>query len=175
MFDARELPPFPERILTTLKAPGEDDATDLEIGGEALKCASAGKEFPFIKGVPSLYMPPEGQSEEITNRVRSFYESNPFPSYEGMEEFAELVNKGSENPFSADLLKAIGYNKIILECGCGTGQLSHVRRSVHRIYCAHPAQGASVHGHRRRSDIDLRHKRIFGLHVHHPTAGAGRR
>ena len=90
MFDSRQIPPFPRRILTTLKAPGEDDSTDLEIGREALKCASVGKEFPFIKGVPSLYMPPEGQSEKITNRVRSFYESNPFPSYDGMEEFAEL-------------------------------------------------------------------------------------
>jgi len=35
------------------------------------------------------------------------------------------VNKGLRNPFTRDLLAAIGYNQLILECGCGTGQLSH--------------------------------------------------
>ena len=125
MFVGESLSPIPERILSTLKAPGEDDSKGLEINGNALNCPSSEKAYPFIQGVPSLYMPPEGQSEDVTNRVRSFYEENPFPSYEGMEEFAELVNKGSHNPFSANLLKAIGYNKLILECGCGTGQLSH--------------------------------------------------
>jgi 2-polyprenyl-3-methyl-5-hydroxy-6-metoxy-1,4-benzoquinol methylase len=57
--------------------------------------------------------------------MQDFYEENPFPSYEGLEEFGELVNKGRHNPFTSELLKAIGYNKLVLECGCGTGQLSH--------------------------------------------------
>ncbi len=117
--------PIPKRLLATLKAPGGEDGTKLEINGDALSCPAIQGTYPFINDVPSLYMPPEGQSEDVTNRVRSFYEENPFPSYEGMEEFAELVNKGSHNAFSADLLKAVGYNKLILECGCGTGQLSH--------------------------------------------------
>jgi SAM-dependent methyltransferase len=29
------------------------------------------------------------------------------------------------NPFTRELLAAIGYNRLVLECGCGTGQLSH--------------------------------------------------
>ena len=41
------------------------------------------------------------------------------------ESTGELVNRGYANPFSRDLLEAVGYNKTILECGCGTGQLSH--------------------------------------------------
>jgi 2-polyprenyl-3-methyl-5-hydroxy-6-metoxy-1,4-benzoquinol methylase len=56
---------------------------------------------------------------------KGFYEENPFPSYEDLEEFGQLVHKGSQNPFSSALLAAIGYNKTVLECGCGTGQLSH--------------------------------------------------
>jgi 2-polyprenyl-3-methyl-5-hydroxy-6-metoxy-1,4-benzoquinol methylase len=36
-----------------------------------------------------------------------------------------LVNRGLKNSFSMGLLDAIGHNKLILECGCGTGQLSH--------------------------------------------------
>jgi len=118
-------PMFSDRILACLKAPSGDDATHMEMMDGGLKCGNSGETFPFIDGVPSLYQPLEGEGEDVTARVKSFYEENPFPNYEGLEEFGELVSKGSQNPFSANLLKAIGYNKTVLECGCGTGQLSH--------------------------------------------------
>ena len=121
----RDLAAFPDRLLGCLKAPGGGDGTGLALSGEGLRCPQTGEAYPFIGGIPSLYQPEEGEGEDITARVKSFYEENPFPNYEGMEEFGELVNKGSANPFSAQLLRAIGYNKLVLECGCGTGQLSH--------------------------------------------------
>ena len=116
---------FSERILSCLKAPSGSDDTALELNGDSLRCKPSGEDYPFIEGIPSLYVPNKGDGEEVTARVKSFYEEHPFPSYEGLEEFGELVNKGSHNAFSRDLLEAIGYNKLILECGCGTGQLSH--------------------------------------------------
>ncbi len=122
---AKSTPLFSDRILACLKEPGGGDNTDLGIADDALRCRQNGKTYPSIGGIPSLYVAQEGEGSDVTARVRSFYEENPFPSYEGLEEFAELVNKGSQNQFSARLLKAIGYNKTILECGCGTGQLSH--------------------------------------------------
>ena len=118
-------PPFDPRILACLKAPGHDDACRLEVDGEALRCADSGERFEFVRGVPSLYAPAPGEAREVTDKVRSFYEEHPFPSYEGLEEFGELVSKGLQNPFTARLLRAIGYNRRILECGCGTGQLSN--------------------------------------------------
>src|SRR5262249_21008183 len=75
--------------------------------------------------VPSLFVQEGGSGAQVTATVKDFYEENPFPSYEGLEEFGQLVYKGSRNPFSIALLEAIGYNKNVLECGCGTGQLSH--------------------------------------------------
>ncbi len=120
---------FSDRILACLKAPGGNDGHDLELTEDGLRCPVTEETYPFIGGVPSLYAPPSGETggegEEVTRRVKSFYEENPFPNYEGLEEFGELVSKGSQNAFSANLLKAIGYNKTVLECGCGTGQLSH--------------------------------------------------
>ena len=116
---------FPERIAACLKAPGGDDDTVLEPVADGLRCPGTGDVHPFIGGVPSLYQPLDGEGVDVTSRVKSFYEENPFPSYEGLEEFGELVNKGNANPFSARLLDAIGFNKLVLECGCGTGQLSH--------------------------------------------------
>ena len=112
-----------DRILDCLKAPGGSDDQNLELTENGFHCPATGESYPHIGGVPSLYSPPEG--EDITERVKSFYEEHPFPNYEGLEEFGELVSKGSQNAFSSNLLKAIGYNKTVLECGCGTGQLSH--------------------------------------------------
>lgn len=119
------LPAFSERLLGCLKAPsGGNDHNLVEEDG-ALYCKSTGEHFDHINGVPSLFAPSSGEEGDLTDKVKHFYEENPFPNYEGIEEFGELVNKGIQNKFSADLVDAIGYNKLVLECGCGTGQLSH--------------------------------------------------
>jgi SAM-dependent methyltransferase len=126
---AKNAPPgvamFSPKILACLKAPGKDNSTHLELTDNALRCVETGEIYPFIHGVPSLYQPSPTEGEEVTRRIRLFYEENPFPNYDGVEDFADLVNKGYHNPFSIKLLKSLGYNKLILECGCGTGQLTH--------------------------------------------------
>jgi SAM-dependent methyltransferase len=120
-----DTPLFPPRILSLLTAPGGPEDSRLEEVAGGLQNVETGELFPYLHGLPSLFAPEKGEGEDVTTRVKSFYEENPFPSYEGLEEFGELVSKGQSNSFSRDLLRAIGYNKLILECGCGTGQLSH--------------------------------------------------
>ena len=117
-------PLFSERILACLRVPGGDDAGDLRLDGDALVCSRTGHRLAFIEGIPTLYRPSPEDPAEITQKVRSFYEKNPFPSYEGVEEYGELVGKGHRNPFTKAILSAVGYNKTVLECGCGTGQLT---------------------------------------------------
>jgi SAM-dependent methyltransferase len=116
---------FSDRILACLRAPGHGQECRLEEVEGGLRCVETGETYPWIRGVPSLYAPAPDEAREVTDKVRSFYEENPFPSYEGIEEFGELVSKGHQNPFTRRLLRSIGYNKKILECGCGTGQLTH--------------------------------------------------
>ena len=117
-------PVFADRVLACLKAPGGSDAEGLVQGDRQLICPTTGEAFAYSEEVPSLFAPSPGEGAEVTDKIKTFYEENPFPTYEGVEEFGELVNKGMQNRFSADLLEAIGFNKLILECGCGTGQLS---------------------------------------------------
>ena len=120
-----EIPYFSDRILKCMRAPGASESASLLQEGDTFRCAETNEVFPVIDGIPSLFAPSPGEGKDVTEKVRSFYEENPFPSYEGLEEFGKLVSKGHENSFSKNLLDAIGYNKTILECGCGTGQLSH--------------------------------------------------
>src|SRR5690349_9836427 len=109
---------FSDRILRCLKAPGGTDRDDLTLCSEGLHCRTTGQLFPVVDGIPSLYVPAAWETGDVTAKIRSFYETHPFPSYEGLEEFGKLVAKGLSNPFSRDLLTALGYNKTILECGC---------------------------------------------------------
>ena len=125
MTEQAATPLFSDRILDRLRAPGASENGSLVQEGAQVRCTETGETFPVIDGIPSLFAPSPGEGQEITDKVRSFYEENPFPSYEGLEEFGELVTKGHANSFSKNLLDAIGYNKTVLECGCGTGQLSH--------------------------------------------------
>ena len=117
-------PPFAEKILACLKEPGGSNEDGLEIVDGGLRGVRSGKEYPDRDGIPFLFKHSPGDTSSVTEMMRKFYEEHPFPSYEGLEEFGDLANKGWINPLSRNLLEAIGYNKLILECGCGTGQLT---------------------------------------------------
>jgi len=116
---------IPEQIISMLKAPGQANDTDLEISSDALRCTQTGNSYEFVDGVPSLLASTREATGDIGTRVHAFYEENPFPNYESIDDFGDLVSKGYSSSFSNELLREIGSNKCILECGCGTGQLSH--------------------------------------------------
>jgi len=115
---------FSDKILSCLTAP--DDALGVERIEHGFRSLETGMFHGDVDGlIPSLLVPTEAEGEDVTTRIKSFYEETLFPNYEGLDEYGELVNKCSKNLFIVELLKAIGYNKLILECGCGTGQMSH--------------------------------------------------
>lgn len=154
---AGEMAPFPDRLLACLKPPGGRDAAGLTVSAEGLHCSATGETWPLFMGVPSL-LPSglEGDRADITDRVRAFYEENPFPNYEGIEEFSDLVTKGMQNAFSRDLLDAVGFNKLVLECGCGTGQLSHFLQLNNNHVLGIDMSGASLKlaiDHKRRNRL----------------------
>ena len=94
---------IPSKILECIELP-KSKGCKLEQRGDSLFVPETEESFPFLAGVPSLLSPINGEGNEISNNVKKFYEENPFPNYEGLEDFGELVNKGSENLFSSQLL-----------------------------------------------------------------------
>ncbi|MBB43597.1 MAG: hypothetical protein CMM44_07530 [Rhodospirillaceae bacterium] len=116
---------FSEPILSCLKAPGSPDDSELIQEIDALVDLGSQTRYNNIGTVPNLYEKPAGDGSKIDSSVHSFYEENPFPSYEGLQEFGDLVTRGHNNPFMQKILESIGFNKKVLECGCGTGQMSH--------------------------------------------------
>jgi SAM-dependent methyltransferase len=104
------------------------------MGNGSLVCSGCHASFAIQSGIPLLSWPREGHSpgERLTGRVRSFYETNPFPDYEGTEDLASLLQKARESIFARLLDEQIPFGVRVLECGCGTGQLSNFLGIAHR-------------------------------------------
>jgi len=99
----------------------------LEVLGELIACASCGQRFQSESGIPLLFCADNlpGPTHDLTGRIRAFYEENPFPNYDGIEDVGALIQKASTGLFARWLNEQISYNVRVLEVGCGTGQLSN--------------------------------------------------
>jgi 2-polyprenyl-3-methyl-5-hydroxy-6-metoxy-1,4-benzoquinol methylase len=62
--------------------------------------------------------------DEVTKKVVEFYKDKPFPNYNDNDNKITILSKGDQS-YLKNLKKLVGYNKKILEVGCGTGQYSN--------------------------------------------------
>ena len=62
--------------------------------------------------------------DQTVKKVIDFYTEAPFPNYKDTDDKSSINFKGETNYVASQFKKFIGFNKDILEVGCGTGQLS---------------------------------------------------
>lgn len=62
--------------------------------------------------------------EKVVKEVIDFYTEAPFPNYENEDDKSSINFKGQTNILAREFKNFIGFNKDVLEVGCGTGQLS---------------------------------------------------
>jgi SAM-dependent methyltransferase len=63
-------------------------------------------------------------TDSETKKVTEFYKITPFPNYKENDNKKTISEKGDKNLLAKQFKKFIGYEKNVLEVGCGTGQLS---------------------------------------------------
>ena len=63
-------------------------------------------------------------NDMTVEKVIDFYTEAPFPNYEVNDDKSSINYKGDKNNLAKELKEFIGFNKNVLEVGCGTGQLS---------------------------------------------------
>lgn len=63
-------------------------------------------------------------NDTVTSEVTKFYDEAPFPNYETDDDKSSINFKGEKNILAKSFKDFIGFNKDILEVGCGTGQLA---------------------------------------------------
>ena len=93
---------------------------EVQINNEII-CKTCKQTYSIQHNIPMLYF---DFRNDIASRIKAFYEKNPFPNYEGIDNPAVLFQK-SEKGFTKLLNEQLPFNIKILEVGCGTGQLTN--------------------------------------------------
>jgi SAM-dependent methyltransferase len=97
----------------------------VSLQAEHVTCLSCAAVFPVESGIPLLFTAEEGQTQQVTDIVKAFYEENPFPNYDGLDSRQRLVEKAKRGVFARILDEQIPEGARVLEVGCGTGQLTN--------------------------------------------------
>ena len=98
----------------------------LALGGDEIRCEACAQKFPLNDGIAMLFWPQDAkEGEDVTETVKEFYEETPFPDYDDFDSVASLQRKAREGVFARALDQQLPSGVTIIECGCGTGQLSN--------------------------------------------------
>ncbi len=89
-------------------------------------CTKCGQVFRRENGTWLMFWPHYSLNDtaDVTEKVKAFYEENPFPNYDGHDTLRSLIEKARRSGLPPALDRAIPYNSTVLEVGCGTGQLA---------------------------------------------------
>jgi SAM-dependent methyltransferase len=111
--------------LRLLRSPG--CGAGLAFRDDALACSGCGYRFELADGIPLLFWPNEwdASSGDVTDAVKRFYEETPFPDYDDFDSVGSLIQKARQGMFAKRLDDQVPPGTSILECGCGTGQLTN--------------------------------------------------
>ena len=112
--------------LTCLACPICGGDLSIARDGAALAAACCGTEFPVEDGIARLFAPNDWSGrKDVSEHVKTFYESTPFPNYDALDSRDSLIRKCDAVLFSRLLYRQVPRDARILEAGCGTGQLSN--------------------------------------------------
>lgn len=97
----------------------------LEAAVDSVRCIACGSNYPIESGIPLLFQFHEEDTRPVTEVVKSFYETNPFPNYDLVDDRDSLQRKANAGTFARLLNEQIPAGALVLEVGCGTGQLTN--------------------------------------------------
>ena len=103
------------------------DLRPLELQDGFLRSEDRARQYPIVDGIPCLFAPNEwpGDSTDVTDMVKAFYEKTPFPNYDDLDTRESLRLKAGRGVFARLLDEQLPRSACVLEAGCGTGQLSN--------------------------------------------------
>ncbi|MGE3622256.1 MAG: class I SAM-dependent methyltransferase [Bdellovibrionales bacterium] len=76
-------------------------------------------------GILRAFVDDEAETDRVSGTVKSFYEDAPFPNYNDFDSIGSFIKSARSNIFVKMLGGEIAKGQVVLEVGCGTGQLSN--------------------------------------------------
>lgn len=134
-------------------------------------CEACGHAFPAEDGIPRMYWPHETNAGrgDVTEAVKAFYEETPFPNYEEHDTLRSLIERSRRGGYAHLLDRAIPYNSLVLEVGCGTGQLSNfLGVACRRVIGADMCMNSLRLGERFRREHELGRVRFIQMNLFRP-------
>jgi SAM-dependent methyltransferase len=136
----------------------------------SLECATCGRRFAIEDGVLRLFWPDEIDDGNVTGRVKAFYNHSPFPDYDDYDDVAALLRKARNGGFAQMIDDAVLPGARILECGCGTGQLSAFLSLANRtVFAADLSIDALARGRRFQRANELRNISFLEMNLFRPA------
>ncbi|MEO7996641.1 MAG: methyltransferase domain-containing protein [Gemmatimonadaceae bacterium] len=98
----------------------------LVLSANELQCETCRRLFSNTDDIPRMFVPNEWEKdhEDVTERMKQFYEATPFPNYDDFDSAGSLVDKARQGVFAKLLDEQLPSGTRVLEAGCGTGQLT---------------------------------------------------
>lgn len=127
---ASVLPPLVARRRDLFSCPLCGNLLTIETASPTIVCSSCGELYGVEEGIPELFRANQWQGADVTPRMRAFYERTPFPNYEALDSIEKLKRKAREGLFARMLDEQIPADAVVLDAGCGTGQLANFLASV---------------------------------------------
>jgi SAM-dependent methyltransferase/uncharacterized protein YbaR (Trm112 family) len=92
-----------------------------------LVCRECGRRYPITNGIAQMFVPDErgGGGRDVTQVVKDFYEETPFPNYDDLDSRDSLTRKARAGVFARLVDEQLPPDALVLDVGCGTGQLTN--------------------------------------------------
>jgi len=111
---------------------------NLTFGNNEIECSQCHHHYQISDNIPLFFLPNAWKTskEDVTDRIKAFYEDTPFPNYDDFDNVDSLMDRARRGIFAKLLDEQIPFGVRILEAGCGTGQLSIFLSIAHRTVFA---------------------------------------
>jgi 2-polyprenyl-3-methyl-5-hydroxy-6-metoxy-1,4-benzoquinol methylase len=145
---------------------------DIFYEDENLSCHICDTLFEVFDDIPSLFWSNDWDSskEDVTEKIKMFYEHTPFPNYDEFDNLSSLITKAQKGLFARLLDEQIPFGARILECGCGTGQLTNFLSVSNRtVIGTDICRNSLKMAHEFKKNNNLKRAHFFQMNLFRPS------
>ena len=122
--ESGHVPSLLQELTFLLRCPVTGE--ELAWSDSSLVSRKSSRRYAITDGIPQLFaFEQQPIGDDVTEIVKTFYEKTPFPNYDDFDSRESLASKAEKSVFAAMLKEQLPQDALVLDAGCGTGQLTN--------------------------------------------------